>query len=47
MEKKKADVTAKEKKLMEKSRIRREQFMKSLGNSFHKSTDKLKHIEER
>ena len=47
MEKKKADVTAKEKKQMEKSRIRRAEFMKSLGNSFHKSTDKLKHIDQR
>ena len=47
MEKKKSDVIAKENKQMEKSRIRRQEFMKSLGNSFHKSTDKLKHIDQR
>ena len=47
MTKKKADIVSKEKKLMEKSRIRKEEFMQSLSNSFHRSTDKLRHVKMR
>jgi hypothetical protein len=47
MAQKTTEVAIKEKKLMERSELIRQDFLKSLNNSFHRSEDKLHHIKER
>ena len=47
MEKKQEDTSEKEKKMMERSTVRRNEYMKSVSSSFYKSSDKLHHLKER